>query len=172
VVVTPFPDPIGVDAIIRFPGGVMTQIYWHTTAPSYTPFVRVPENRVYVSPDGADKFIRSFLAFSGGRVVLDQPAASGEEIGLPGIPFRRVQVDSTFGKLLVLVINRRLPPPYGRETTGYEVDDLTSTLEKATSLGAKVLIQPITAQGRSSAMVQFPGGYVAEIHSSASSTAH
>jgi hypothetical protein len=168
VVVTPFPDPIGVDAVIRFPGRVMTQIYWHTTAPSYTPFVRVPENRAYVSPDAADAFLRSFLAFSDGRVVSDQPAASGDEIGRPGATFRRNQVESTFGKLLVLVTDGHLPFPYGRETTGYEVDDLASTLQKATALGVQVLIPPVTAQGRKSAVVQYPGGYIAEIHSSLS----
>jgi hypothetical protein len=172
VVVTPFPDPIGVDAVIRFPGGVMTQIYWHTKAPSYASFVRVPENRVYVSQDAADTFLRSFLAFSDGRVVFDQPAASGDEIGKPGTTFRRTQVESTFGKLLVLVTDGHLPYPYGRETTGYEVDDLSSTLQKATSLGVKVLIPPVISQGRTSAMVQFPGGYVAEIHSSVSSATH
>jgi len=172
VVVTPFPDPIGVDAVIRFPGGLMTQIYWHTKAPSYAPFVRVPENRVYVSQDAADTFLRSFLAFSDGRVVSDQPAASGDEIGKPGTTFRRTQVESTFGKLLVLVTDGHLPYPYGRESTGYEVDDLSSTLQKATSRGAKVLISPVISQGRTSAMVQFPGGYVAEIHSSVSSATH
>jgi len=77
VVVTPFPDPIGVDAVIEFPGGVKTQIYWHTTAPSYTPFVTVPENRVYVSPDAVNKFLHSFLAFSDGRVVFDHRGKGG-----------------------------------------------------------------------------------------------
>ena len=172
VVVTPFPDPIGVDAVIEFPGGVKTQIYWHTTAPSYTPFVTVPENRVYVSPDAVNKFLHSFLAFSDGRVVFDQPAAPGNEIGLPGSTFRRIQVESVFGKLLVLVTDGHLSYPYGRETTGYEVDDLGSTLQKATSLGGKVLIQPVTLQGRTSAMVQFPGEYIAEIHSPISSAGH
>ena len=65
----------------------------------------------------------------------------------------------------MLVTDGHLPYPYGRETTGYEVDDLGSTLQKAISLGDKVLIQPVTLQGRTSAMVQFPGGYIAEIHS-------
>src|SRR5271154_7484240 len=37
VLVTPFPDSIGRDAIIQWPGGVNMQIYWHTTAPSYAP---------------------------------------------------------------------------------------------------------------------------------------
>jgi hypothetical protein len=172
VVVTPFPDPIGMDAVIRFPGGVMTQIYWHTKAPSYAPFEHVPENRVYVSKDAADTFLRSFVAFSDGSVVSDVRAAPGDEIGKPGATFRRIRVGSTFGKLLVIVTDGHLPYPYGRETTGYEVDDLTATLEKAASLGAKVLVPPLNAQGRMSAMVQFPGGYIAEIHSPVSSTTH
>jgi predicted enzyme related to lactoylglutathione lyase len=171
VVVTPFPDPIGVDAVIRFPGGVMTQIYWHTKAPSYAPFAHVPENRVYVSSDAADTFLRSFVAFSGGSVVSDE-RLPGDEIGQPGSTFRRIRVGSTFGKLLVLITDGHLPYPYGRETTGYEVDDLAATLEKAASLGAKVLVPPLNAQGRMSAMVQFPGGYVAEIHSPVSPAAH
>lgn len=168
VVVTPFPDPIGIDAVIRFPGGVITQIYWHTKAPSYTPFAHVPENRVYVSEDAADTFLRSFLAFSGGAVVSDELTASGDEIGKPGTTLRRVQVGSTFGKLVVFVTDGHLPYPYGRETTGYEVDDLEATLKKAKSLGAEVLVPSFKTHGRNSAIVQFPGGYCAEIHSPAS----
>jgi len=34
----------------------------------------------------------------------------------------------------------------------------------ATRLGAKVLVEPFTSDRRESAIVQFPGGYVAEIH--------
>jgi hypothetical protein len=172
VVVTPFPDPIGMDAVIRFPGGVMTQIYWHTKAPSYAPFAHVPENRVYVSNDSADTFLRSFVAFSGGSVVSDERAAPGDEIGKPGTTFRRIGIGSTFGKLLVFVTDGHLPYPYGRETTGYQVDDLAATLEKAASLGAKVLVPPLNAHGRTSAMVQFPGGYIAEIHSPVSPATH
>jgi predicted enzyme related to lactoylglutathione lyase len=172
VVVAPFPDPIGVDAVIRFPGGMMTQIYWHTKAPSYAPFAHVPENRVYVSEDAADAFLRSFLAFSGGSVVADERAAPGDEIGEPGTKFRRIQVSSTFGKLLVFVTDGHLPYPYGRETTGYEVDDLAATLEKAKSLGVEILVPPFNAHGRYSAMLQFPGGYIAEIHSPASTASH
>ena len=29
-----FPDPIGRDAIIQWPGGINMQLYWHTTKPS------------------------------------------------------------------------------------------------------------------------------------------
>src|SRR6266849_6105601 len=66
VLVAAFSDPIGQDAIIQWPGGVNTQLYWHTTAPSYTPLQTIPENRVYVSSDRADAFVRSFLTFSHG----------------------------------------------------------------------------------------------------------
>jgi hypothetical protein len=36
LLVASFNDPIGRDAIIQWPGGVNTQLYWHTTAPSHT----------------------------------------------------------------------------------------------------------------------------------------
>src|SRR6202051_1958535 len=80
VMVTSFKDPIGRDAIIQWPGGVNTQLYWHTTAPSYAPLKTIPENRVYVSPDRVDAFVRSFLAFSHGSVVSDEPRDTGVEI--------------------------------------------------------------------------------------------
>src|SRR4029077_16110981 len=54
VLVTPFDDPIGKDTVIQFPGGVNTQLYWHTTTPSYAPLQTIPENRVYVSADRAE----------------------------------------------------------------------------------------------------------------------
>src|SRR5882757_1549793 len=80
VLVAPFNDPIGRDAVIQWPGGVNTQLYWHTTAPSYPSLQSVPENRVYVSADKADEFVRSFIAFSHGSVVSDEPSAPGVEI--------------------------------------------------------------------------------------------
>ncbi len=49
VVVAPFNDPIGRDVVIRWPGGVNMQLYWHTTPPSYAPLKTIPENRVYLS---------------------------------------------------------------------------------------------------------------------------
>src|SRR2546430_11947377 len=49
VIVAPFNDPIGRDAIVQWPGGVNMQLYWHTTAPNYAKLQTVPENRVYVS---------------------------------------------------------------------------------------------------------------------------
>ncbi|MFE4973603.1 VOC family protein [Kitasatospora sp. NPDC056651] len=57
-----------------------------------------------------------------------------------------------------------LPYPFGRELTGYGVPDLGAALERAKGAGASVLWGPVTAGGRGSAMVHFPGGYVAELH--------
>jgi hypothetical protein len=114
------------------------QLYWHTTAPSYADLQTIPENRVYVSPDRADRFIRSFLLFSGGTVAGDDPKAPGVEIGRPGYTYRRVRLASTFGSVAVLVTDGHLPYPYGWELTGYETADLDATLAKAKSAGAHV----------------------------------
>jgi predicted enzyme related to lactoylglutathione lyase len=168
VLVSPFNDPIGRDAIIQWPGGVNTQLYWHTRAPSYAPLQTAPENRVYISPDRIDAFLGSFLAFSYGNVVSDDPRAPGVEIGRPAETYRRVRIESKFGKLTAFVTDGHLPYPYGREVTGYEVKNLAETLTKAKAAGVQVLVPPYTADQRAAALVQFPGGYIAEIHSSAS----
>jgi len=165
VLVAPFNDPIGRDAVIQWPGGVNTQLYWHTTAPSYASLQSVPENRVYVSTDKAGEFVRSFLAFSHGRVASDDPKAPGVEIGRSGETYRRVRVESQFGKLTVFITDGHLPYPYGREMTGYEVANLADTLTKAKAAGVEVMVPPYKTEERDAAVVQFPGGYIAEIHS-------
>jgi hypothetical protein len=165
VLVTPFNDPIGKDAVIQWPGGVNTQLYWHNTAPSYPALQMIPENRVYVSQDRVDAFTRSFLAFSHGSLVSDEANAPGVEIGRPGETYRRIRINSKFGKLAVFVTDGHLPYPYGREMTGYEVANLSDTLTKAKAAGVQILIPPHETIERSSAIVQFPGGYIAEIHS-------
>src|SRR5712672_797680 len=118
VLVSPFDDPIGQDAIIQWPGGVNMQLYWHTTPPSYAPLQTIPENRVYVSVDRVHAFVSSFLAFSHGNVVSDEPHAPGVEIGRPEETYRRVRIESKFGKLTALVTDGHLPYPYGRGMTG------------------------------------------------------
>ncbi|MDW6057376.1 hypothetical protein SAZ11_03970 [Streptomyces sp. FXJ1.4098] len=65
LVVAPFDDPIGRDAIVQFPGGINAQLYWHTKAPSYPPLETVPDNRVYLTRDSADEFLSSYLRFTG-----------------------------------------------------------------------------------------------------------
>ena len=165
IIVAPFNDPIGRDAVIQWPGGVNMQIYWHTTPPSYKTLDTIPENRVYVSADRADAFTRSFVAFSHGKVLSDSTQAPGVEIGKPSETYRRIRIDSTFGKLVVLVTDGHLRYPYGRELTGYEVSNLTDTLTKAKTTGVEILVAPYAAEDRNAAIVQFPGGYIAEIHS-------
>jgi predicted enzyme related to lactoylglutathione lyase len=165
VTVTQFNDPIGRDAIIQWPGGVNTQLYWHTTAPSYKTLETIPENRVYVSADRVDNFTQSFVAFSRGKMVSDNPQAPGIEIGKPSETYRRIRIESTFGNVAVFVTDGHLPYPYGRELTGYGVANLTETLTKAKAAGVEILVDPFTVDQRTSSMVQFPGGYIAEIHS-------
>jgi predicted enzyme related to lactoylglutathione lyase len=165
VIVAPFDDPIGRDVVIQFPGGVNTQLYWHTSAPAYAKLQTVPENRVYVSPDRADAFVHSFVKFAHGKVVTDDARAPGIEIGRPKDTYRRIRIESGFGKMTVLVTDGHLPYPYGYELTGYDVDNLSETLKKAKAAGANVLAGPYSADGRHAAIVQFPGGYIAEIHS-------
>ncbi len=67
--------------------------------------------------------------------------------------------------MAVLVTDGHLPYPYGREMTGYEVGNLSTTLAKAQGAGVTILVAPYTSEGRIAAIVQFPGGYTAEIHS-------
>jgi predicted enzyme related to lactoylglutathione lyase len=164
VVVAPFADPIGRDAIVEWPGGAIMQLYWHTAAPSFPPLATVPEQRVYLSREKADAFVDGFLQFSKGVIVSDEPAAPCVEIGRPGETFRRVRIASGFGRLAAFVTDGHLPFPFGRETYSYEVGDVAQTLEKATAAGANVLVMPYKSDGREAAMVQFPGGYIAEIH--------
>ncbi|MEV7391072.1 glyoxalase [Streptomyces sp. NPDC091215] len=164
VIVSPFPDPVGRDAVIQFPGGVNTQVYWHTKAPAYKALTTIPENRLYLPADAANSFLGSYLKFSSGKVVSDNSKADAGEIGLTGKTFRKISLTSPFGKTVIMVTDGHLPYPFGREVTGYEVSSLSSTLTKAKAAGATVLWGPHSAAGRDSAIVKFPGGYVAEIH--------
>lgn len=167
VIVDTFPDPIGRDAVIQWPGGVNMQLYWHTQAPHYDALQTVPENRVYVSPQSVHKLVHDFVMFSHGKVVSDDLKAPGVEIGRPNETYRRIRIESGFGKMTVLVTDGHLPYPFGRETTGYEVSNLDETLQKAKAAGVTVLVPPFASDGREAAIVQFPGGYIAEIHASA-----
>jgi predicted enzyme related to lactoylglutathione lyase len=165
VIVASFPDPIGRDALIQWPGGVTMQLYWHTTAPSYGALDTVPENRVYVSQEKAGAFAQQFCKFSQCTVGADYTNAPGVEIGKRGESFHNIRLESRFGKMNIIATDGHLPWPYGRDTTGYEVHDLAATLEKAKAAGVTILTQPVASRDRQSAMLQFPGGYIAEVHS-------
>ncbi|SFH22733.1 hypothetical protein [Streptomyces mirabilis] len=118
-------------------------MYWHTKAPSYAPLETVPDNRLYLTRDSAGAFLTAYLRFTGGRIVSDDRAGDGGQIGMPDETYRRIAISSP---------------------TGYAVKGLTSTLHKAEVAGAKVLWGPYTSPARTGAMVQFHGGYVAELH--------
>lgn len=140
------------------------QLYWHFTPPHYPPLETIPDNRVYVSPDQASNFVNEFVRFAGGKIVEDDKHADAGEIGRAGETYRRMRVTSMFGNMQVLVSDGHLPYPFGHEVMGFEVQILGATLEKAKVAGAKVLSAPYTSDGRTSAIVEFPGGYIAEIH--------
>lgn len=165
--VTTFPDPIGRDVVVQWPGGVNMQFYWHTAKPNYAPLATIPENRVYLTPDAADRFVRSWLAYSAGKVTADERAAPGAEIGQPGKTYRRIRLTSGYGKMVVLVSDGQVGWPYGRELTGYEVADLDQTLARAAAVGVETLVAAHAEGDRRSAIVRFPGGYIAEIHAPA-----
>ena len=169
VIVEPFKDPIGMDAVIQWPGGVKMQLYWHFTPPKYPPLETIPDNRLYVSRDRADEFVNDFLRFSRGKLLSDDKAADAGEIGRAGETYRRIRIASAFGNMQVLVTDGHLPYPFGHELTGYEVHDLGATLEKAKAAGVKILSAPYKMPGRTSAILEFPGGYIAEVHAA---TAH
>lgn len=160
--VEPFDDPIGRDAVVQFPGGVNTQLYWHTTAPSYPALQSVPDNRVYLPPGSVEPFLRSYGDFTAAVVDSDNPAADGALLGKPGTTFRQIHLSGPFGNTMVSVTDGHLPYPFGRELAGYAVSDVDATLAKARSSGARVLSPPVGAT--KSAVLQFPGGYTAEIH--------
>jgi predicted enzyme related to lactoylglutathione lyase len=164
IIVEPFKDPIGMDAVIQWPGGVKMQLYLHFTPPTNPPLESVPENRVYVSRDEADHFVSCFVRFAHGKVLGDDRQADAGEIGRAGEAYRRLRITSLFGSMLVLVTDGHLPYPFGLETTGYQVQDLGATLTKAKAAGVKVLTATFSARDRSTAIVEFPGGYKAEVH--------
>lgn len=165
ILVEPFKDPIGMDAIVEWPGGVKMQLYWHFVPPSYEPLTFVPENRVYLSPDRIDNFTHAFLHFSRGKVISDDWHADGAELGRPGQAYRRIRIESKFGKMQIMATDGHLPYPFGHDISGYEVNDLNETLARARSHGVTVLVEPVELSDRRRAVVQFPGAFIAEIHS-------
>jgi predicted enzyme related to lactoylglutathione lyase len=165
IIVEPFKDPIGMDAVIQWPGGVKMQLYWHFTAPTYPPLETIPDNRVYVSRDQAESFVSGFVRFAHGKIISDDKNADAGEIGRAGETYRRIRITSQFGNMQVLVTDGHLPFPFGHEIMGYDVKDLAATLDKAKAAGVEVLSLPYKMADRISAIVEFPGGYIAEVHS-------
>jgi hypothetical protein len=105
---------------------------------------------------------------SRGRVTSEATHADAREIGSPGQTFRRIRIESRFGKMLVMSTDGHLAYPFGYDITGYQVANLDETLGKAKSSGATILVPALETDDRRTALVQFPGGYIAEIHSALS----
>ncbi|MGB6630523.1 MAG: glyoxalase, partial [Terriglobales bacterium] len=120
----------------------------------------------------AHNFVNDFVRFSHGKVVGDDQHADAGEIGRAGQTYRRIRLESLFGNMQVMVTDGHLPYPFGHEVTGYQVKDLGTTLEKAKGAGAKLLSPPYTTNDRITAIVEFPGGYIAEMHSLAPGISH
>lgn len=76
-------------------------------------------------------------------------------------------VTSGYGKMVVLVSDGQVAWPYGRELTGYEVADLDQTLAKASAAGVETLVSAQAEGDRRSAIVRFPGSYIAQFHAPA-----
>src|SRR5438445_58274 len=106
----------------------VSQVVAATQTPALAVGPQYDTTHVYVSPDSADAFILDFVAFAHGKIVSDDRNAPGVEIGRPTDTYRRVRIESAFGRVAVLVTDGHLPYPYGREVTGYEVSDLSATI--------------------------------------------
>src|SRR5258707_593595 len=118
---------------------------------------------VYVSNEDIDAFVNSFLATFGGKA---SPRAVFTVTPTPSKTASQY-VQTPVGMLSVFAFQTPIPYPFGDERTGYLVTDIAATLAKAEAAGAKVLFTPYqTGKGKTS-IVEFPGGYIAEIHDTA-----
>jgi hypothetical protein len=129
--------------VIQWPGGVNMQLYWHTATPHYAPLATVPENRIYLTADAADAFLKSWGGYAHAKITADNRKASGAEVGQSGKTIRRIALTSNYGKMVVFVSDGQLPWPYGRDMTGYQVPDLAATLDKAKANGPRFWSRPI-----------------------------
>lgn len=166
-IVAPWTGPIGRESVVQFPGGVDFQLYEQFDMSGIPTLAAPPEYRIYLSDDAVDAFLASYLRFTGGHLVSDNKHDDGAEIGAPGTTYRRILLTSPFGDTVVLANNGYWNYPYGRDSVGYTVPNLNATIAKATSNGATVLSGPNAGDGRNSAILQFPGGYIAEFHDKA-----
>jgi hypothetical protein len=163
--VAPWTGPGGREAVVQFPGGVDFQLY--EPGAEVPKLAAPPEYRIYLSDDAVNAFLAPYLRFAGGHVASDNRREDGAEIGAPGTTYHRIRLASPFGDTVVLAGNGYWNYPYGKESTGYTVPNLTDAIAKATANGATVLSGPHAGDHRNSAMLEFPGGYLAEFHDKA-----
>lgn len=166
VLVAPFDDPLGRDAVIQFPAGAAVQL-WHLfeLPPNlYPPLTTKPDLRMYVPESTMDQFLASYLAFTQGEKVSDDATADGAQIGLAGKTYHRVLATSDYGNTVIIGTDGQLPYPFGRESAGIAVESVAETVAKAKGRGATVLWGPHAGPDGHSVIVRFPGDYVVEIH--------
>jgi hypothetical protein len=130
----------------------------------YPPLADQPDLRLYVPHGSVDSFLRSYLNFTKGQVTADDPKADGAQIGVAGSTYRRVTTSSKYGNTVIIGNDGHPPFPFGREASGISVRDLALTLTKATQNGASVIWGPYGSPAGHSAVVQFPGGFITEVH--------
>lgn len=160
----PVQGALGRSAVIQWPGGIKTGLYQDEHRPNLPPLAARPDQRVHIAPAEVDGFVKAFLHFSKGTLMFDSPRRDAAEIGKPGESYRLVRLVSPFGNILIVASQNPLAPPFGTESTGYEVQDLSATLDRAQAAGAKVVSGPYKAVDHTTAMLTFPGGYTAEVH--------
>lgn len=162
VIVAPFKDAVGHDAVVQFPGGANSQLYSHDTFVAYPPLKSVPTRNVYEPVADADAFVTSMIRFTKGHVVWDHKAANGALLGRPGKPFRQIRLATDYGYVNVNATDGKVPYPFGHEVTDFRVENVPALVERATARGVSVL-SPVTTIGRRTQVVLgFPGGWMAE----------
>lgn len=164
VVVEPFGDPVGRHAVVQLPGGSHIQFYWVSIPLTFSPLNSIPDSRFYLSPDSVEAFLNVYLPLTEATVVADNAQKDGLAIGRPSNTFREIRIASPLGSTVLIVTDGHLPYPYGHEVVGYAVNDIEDTLTKARAAGATVLAPVVAVNGNCSAVLQFPGGYIAEVH--------
>lgn len=161
VMIEPFPDALGRDAVLIWPNGVQMQLFQHFKPQNNQSLKNTPETRLYIPVDRADEFIHSYSQFSLSILVQDRVLVAGDQPISDGA-LREVHLTSetSFGNTHIFVTNGHLNVPFGYEVTGYAVDDFQQTYVKAVENQAKTL----WSNYQNSAIIEFPGGYKAEIH--------
>jgi hypothetical protein len=147
--------------ILLIVGTVPVAVGQQTATPNVAVGPQYDTTHVYVAPDDFDHFVASVLATFGGTTtkqvvttVTPTPSSALSQLILTPV-----------GTISVFGYKTPVPYPFGLERTGYLVTNLGETLAKAKGAGATILVGPYQADQRQASFVQFPGGYIAEIHS-------
>ncbi|AIR01662.1 hypothetical protein QDZ74_003619 [Pluralibacter gergoviae] len=153
------------EAMTEWLDGLRIQFYAYAgTPPEIAVRESVSNTRYYLTPRAAERFIKTFLAVTDGRIVGDARHA-GEEVGLPGESFRRVWLASSAGLFNVIILSdaqrARLASPWRDIKTDFVVDDLAKVIALAQASQVSVLVPPEAGHSRHPrAVLEFTGGYV------------